>query len=77
VCSGSGSESPSSLLNLHADEDETDVGEGTQPPPSTQETQGTHDAGEPEGRARRLTRALQRYSPSLIRQGRKKSKKGP
>ena len=77
VCSGSGSESPSALLNLHANEDEADVGEGTQPPPNTQETQSTPDAAVPEGRAKRMARALQRYSPSLIRQQlKKKSKKG-
>ena len=77
VCSASGSESPSALLNLHPDEDDTEVAEGTQPPSSTQEMQGAHDAGPPEGRAKRVARALQRYSPSLIRQQlKKKSKKG-
>ena len=66
------------MLNLHLDQDEADVVEGTQPPPSTQETLGTQDAGQLEGRARRLTRALQRYSPSpILQQLKKKSKKGP
>ena len=50
--------------------------EGTQPPPVTQETQGTQDVGQPEGRARQLMCVLQRYSPSpILQQLKKKSKK--
>ena len=72
VSSGSAKESPSAMLNFDADQDEADLVEGTQPPPSTQETQG--DAGQEEGRDRR---AVRRYSPSpIMRYLKKKSKKG-
>jgi hypothetical protein len=59
------------MLNLGGDEEVMDVPEGMQPPPVTQETQGTQDAGQAQTRTGRLRKMVSRYSPSLGKKSRK------